>query len=60
MRSALRPALVGLERYAFLLFCSHVIVFMVCSVVGSRIFGSYHDQWYWIYFLLQPLIATAD
>jgi surface polysaccharide O-acyltransferase-like enzyme len=54
-----KSLLTYLEPYAFLAFCSHVIVFRAFSIIGVKVFGGLASPLYPIYFTIQPIIGFA-
>lgn len=48
-----------MDRYVFIFFCSHVVVFKGLSPFAEPIFGGYYSPYYPIYFFIQPIIGLA-
>ena len=51
--------LLRLAPYAFLAFCSHLVLFRAFSVVGVKIFGGPGSALYPVYFTIQPFMGFA-
>ncbi len=57
LRTALAPVILAAGEIVFLVFCSHVILFKVLSLIGRDVLGGYYGDWYALYFMVQPLAA---
>lgn len=47
----------GLERYIFFFFCSHIIVFRFFGVPAEMVLTNAEDFAFWMFFLLQPFLG---
>ncbi len=52
-------AIVGIERYAFLLFCCHLVLIWLLGPPIGRTIGSMGTRWYPPFLLIQPLLALG-
>lgn len=56
-RSRFAALLMGLEPYAFFLFCSHAILFNFAGILFRRFFGNYGSELFPVTFFSLPLVA---
>jgi surface polysaccharide O-acyltransferase-like enzyme len=59
VQTVIGQRLLGLERYAFFLFCSHLIFMWLIGPAIGDLTGSMGSRWWPAYFILQPLLALG-
>ncbi len=47
------------EPFIFIVFCSHIILFKIMSLIGNGVVGGYGSDWYVLYYFSQPVLAMV-